>query len=163
MRACSTDDICTHATRMSYTSIMEMKQFLVPLFYCPWFHTIRKISMVGCRITFGLWPHVIRHPTIDIFPYCMNKQGITNNITGFKSKNILKCTFKAKTRKAQSAHDAFGMRVYQSNSRKSILKWVIRSHITCLITVMRKSIHSSYYLVVLQHKCRKGVTEKLLI
>ena len=36
--------------------------------------------MVGCRITFGLRPHVIRHPTIDIFPYYVNKQGITNNI-----------------------------------------------------------------------------------
>ena len=37
MRACSTDDICTHATRMLYTITMEMKLYLVPLFYCPWF------------------------------------------------------------------------------------------------------------------------------
>ena len=36
MRACSTDDICTHATHMLYTNTMEMKLFLVPLFYCPW-------------------------------------------------------------------------------------------------------------------------------
>ena len=39
--------------------------------------------MVGCRITFGLRPHVIRHPTIDIFPYYVNKQGITNSIMCF--------------------------------------------------------------------------------
>ena len=47
------------------------------------FHAIRKIPMVGCCITFGLRrrPHVIRHPTmIDIFPYYVNKQGITKNI-----------------------------------------------------------------------------------
>ena len=44
------------------------------------FHAIRKISMVGCRITCGLRPHVIRHPTIDIFPYYVNKQGITNSV-----------------------------------------------------------------------------------
>ena len=36
MRACSTDNIYTQATRMLYTSTMEMKPFLVPLFYCPW-------------------------------------------------------------------------------------------------------------------------------
>ena len=35
MRACSTDDICTHATCMLHTSTMEIKSFLVPLFYCP--------------------------------------------------------------------------------------------------------------------------------
>ena len=35
MHAYSTDDICTHATRMLYTITMEMKLFLVPLFYCP--------------------------------------------------------------------------------------------------------------------------------
>ena len=34
----------------------------------------------GCRITFGLRPHVIQHPSIGIFAYCMNKQGITNSI-----------------------------------------------------------------------------------
>ena len=31
MCACSTDDICTHATCMLYTITMEMKLFLVPL------------------------------------------------------------------------------------------------------------------------------------
>ena len=41
MRACSTDDICTHATCMLYTITMEMKLFLVPLFYCPCINTIR--------------------------------------------------------------------------------------------------------------------------
>ena len=41
---------------------------------------LRKIPMDGCRITFGLWPHVIQHPSIGIFPYCVNKQGITNGI-----------------------------------------------------------------------------------
>ena len=43
-------------------------------------YAIRTISMVGCCITFGFQPHVIQHPTIDIFPYCMNKQGITNSM-----------------------------------------------------------------------------------
>ena len=37
-----------------------------------------KIPMDGCHITFGLWPHVIQHPSIGIFPYYMNKQGMTN-------------------------------------------------------------------------------------
>ena len=27
------------------------------------------------------WPHVIQHPSIGIFPYCMSKQGITNSIS----------------------------------------------------------------------------------
>ena len=40
MHACSTDDICAHATRMLYTITMEMKLFLVPLFYSPWFMEI---------------------------------------------------------------------------------------------------------------------------
>ena len=47
------------------------------------FHVIRKISMVGYCITFGLRPHVIRHPTIDIFPSYVNKQGITNIIISY--------------------------------------------------------------------------------
>ena len=58
-----------------YSCLLNDK-FVIPCL----FHVIRKISMVGCRITFGLRPHVIRHPTIDIFPYYVNKQGITNNI-----------------------------------------------------------------------------------
>ena len=57
-----------------YSCILNDK-FVIPCL----FHAIRKISMVGCRITFGLRPHVIRHPTIDIFPYYVNKQGITNS------------------------------------------------------------------------------------
>ena len=43
-------------------------------------YAIRKIPMDGCRITFSLRLHVIQHPSIGIFPYCVNKQGITNNI-----------------------------------------------------------------------------------
>ena len=39
MHACSTDDICTHATCMLFTITMEMKLFLVPLFYCPCVNT----------------------------------------------------------------------------------------------------------------------------
>ena len=43
-------------------------------------YAIRKIPMDGCHITIDLQPHVIRHPSIGIFPYCVNKQGqgITN-------------------------------------------------------------------------------------
>ena len=59
-----------------YSCLLNDK-FVIPCL----FHVIRTISMVGCRITFGLRPHVIRHPTIDIFPYYVNKQGITNTIT----------------------------------------------------------------------------------
>ena len=44
-------------------------------------YAIRKIPMDGCRITFGLWPHVTQHPSIGIFPYCMNKQGMINSIS----------------------------------------------------------------------------------
>ena len=58
-----------------YSCLLNDK-FVIPCL----FHVIRKISMVGCRITFGLRPHVIRHPTIDIFPYYVNKRGITNII-----------------------------------------------------------------------------------
>ena len=58
-----------------YSCLLNDK-FVIPCL----FHVIRKISMVGCRITFGLRPHVIRHPTIDIFPYYVNKQGITNSL-----------------------------------------------------------------------------------
>ena len=58
-----------------YSCLLNDK-FVIPCL----FHVIRKISMVGCRITFGLRPHVIRRPTIDIFPYYVNKQGITNSI-----------------------------------------------------------------------------------
>ena len=43
-------------------------------------YAIRKIPMDGCRITFSLRLHVIQHPSIGISPYCVNKQGITNNI-----------------------------------------------------------------------------------
>ena len=43
-------------------------------------YAIWKIPMDGCRITFGLWSHVIQHPSIGIFPCCVNKQGITNSI-----------------------------------------------------------------------------------
>ena len=47
-----------------YSCLLNDK-FVIPCL----FHAIRKISMVGCRITLGFRPHVIRHPTIDIFPY----------------------------------------------------------------------------------------------
>ena len=43
-------------------------------------HAIRTILMVWVRITLGFQPRVIRTQTINIFSYCMNKQGITNNI-----------------------------------------------------------------------------------
>ena len=44
-------------------------------------HAIRTILMVWVRITRGFQPRVIRTQTINIFSYCMNKQGITNSIT----------------------------------------------------------------------------------
>ena len=51
-------------------------KFLTPsLFSCK-----SKKFMVWVRITFGLRPHVIRAETINIFLYCMNKQGVTNGI-----------------------------------------------------------------------------------
>ena len=43
-------------------------------------YAIRKIPMDGCCITFRLRLHVIQHPSIGIFPYYVNKQGITNSI-----------------------------------------------------------------------------------
>ena len=43
-------------------------------------HAIRTILMVWVRITLGFQPCVIQTQTINIFSYCMNKQGITNNI-----------------------------------------------------------------------------------
>ena len=48
MRACSTDDICIHATRMLHTSTMEMRAFLAPLFYCPWFFPNILFERGGC-------------------------------------------------------------------------------------------------------------------
>ena len=41
MHVCSTDNICTPATRMLYNSTctIKMKLFLVPSFYSPWFYT----------------------------------------------------------------------------------------------------------------------------
>ena len=36
--------------------------------------------MVLVRITLGFQPRVIRTQTINIFSYCMNKQGITNSV-----------------------------------------------------------------------------------
>ena len=44
-------------------------------------HAIRTILMVWVRITLGFQPRVIRTQTINIFSYCMNKQGITNSIS----------------------------------------------------------------------------------
>ena len=43
-------------------------------------HAIRTILMVWVRITLGFQPRVIRTQTINIFSYCMNKQGITNSM-----------------------------------------------------------------------------------
>ena len=47
-------------------------------------YAIQKIPMDGCRITFSLWPHVIQHPSIGIFPYCVNKQGIIPPTADFR-------------------------------------------------------------------------------
>ena len=44
-------------------------------------HAIRTILMVWVRITLGFQPRVIRTQTINIFSYCMNKQGITYSMT----------------------------------------------------------------------------------
>ena len=73
-----------------YSCLLNDK-FVIPCL----FHAIRKISMVGHCITFCLWPHVIRHPTIDIFPYYVNKQGITNSIllSSFNIECICRYTF----------------------------------------------------------------------
>ena len=71
-----------------YSCLLNDK-FVIPCL----FHVIRKISMVGCRITFGLRPHVIRHPTIDIFPYYVNKQGITNNTLSLQCMQEFDCIF----------------------------------------------------------------------
>ena len=46
--------------------------------------------MDGCRITFSLRLHVIQRSSIGIFPYCMNKQGITNSIVLYCT--VLYCT-----------------------------------------------------------------------
>ena len=43
-------------------------------------HAIRTTLMVWVCITLGFQPRVIRTQTINIFSYCMNKQGITNSI-----------------------------------------------------------------------------------
>ena len=45
-------------------------------------HAIRTILMVGVRITLSFQPRVIWTQTINIFSYCMNKQGITNSVPG---------------------------------------------------------------------------------
>ena len=50
------------------------------------------------------------------------------------SLKISLSAYSMQKRAGRSAHDAFGASVYQRRS----LKWVIRSHITCLITVIRK-------------------------
>ena len=67
-----------------YSCLLNDK-FVIPCL----FHAIRKISMVGCRITFGLRPHVIRQSTIDIFPYYVNKQGITNSIESLNIQEFI--------------------------------------------------------------------------
>ena len=56
----------------------------------------------------------------------VESQVILNRITGFKSK-ISSSAHSRQKRAGRSAHDAFGVRVYQRCS-----------HITCLITVIRK-------------------------
>ena len=47
-------------------------------------HAIQTILMVWVRITLGFQPRVIRTQTINIFSYCMNRQGITNSVSGCK-------------------------------------------------------------------------------
>ena len=54
-------------------------------------YAIRKIPMDGCRITFSLQPHVIQHPSIGIFLYCVNKQWITNIIPQEQGFFLLTC------------------------------------------------------------------------
>ena len=54
-------------------------------------HAIRTILMVWDRITLGFQPRVIRTQTINIFSYCMNKQGITYNL--IQSYHTTKTTF----------------------------------------------------------------------
>ena len=56
MSASLTDDIFTHTVRMLYTSTMEIKRFLVPLFYCPWLYAIlmliqKRWSIFVCMLT----------------------------------------------------------------------------------------------------------------
>ena len=50
--------------------------------------------MFWVRITLGLRPRVIRTQNINIFSYCMNKQGVTNIIIHQKLPRvaILRCT-----------------------------------------------------------------------
>ena len=88
----------------------------------------------------------------------VESQVIWKRITGFKSNNILKCAFKAKTPKVQCAWCVWRACVSKSVAQ-IILKQVVRSHITCLITVIQKIIH----LIVFQCKCCKFVTEMLSI
>ena len=57
MCACSADDICTHATCMLYTSTIEMKPILVPLFYCPLL-----------KLVFVLWHGRGWDPIFFLFP-----------------------------------------------------------------------------------------------
>ena len=74
----------------------------------------------------------------------VKSQVIVNRITGLS----LKISSSAHSRQkcaGRSGHDAFGACVYQRRS----LKRVILSHITCLITVIRKILIQTYYLVVL--------------
>ena len=85
---------------------------------------------------------MIQTQAVDIFSYhlvdmntsilLVESQIILNRITGFKSKNILKCIIQG-----ENVHNAFGARVYRCSCR-FILKRVIQSHIACLITVIRK-------------------------
>ena len=51
-----------------YCSCLPSDKFVIPV--C--FYVIWKIPMDGCRIL------LIQHPSIGIFPYCVNKLGITN-------------------------------------------------------------------------------------
>ena len=57
-------------------SCLPSDKFVIPCLFTQY----GKIPMDGCRITFSLRLHVIQHSSIGIFPYCVNKQGITNNI-----------------------------------------------------------------------------------
>ena len=57
-------------------------------------HAIRTILMVWVRITLGFQPRVIRTQTINIFSYCMNKQGITNIMTYLGCISTYICVFR---------------------------------------------------------------------
>ena len=125
------------------------------LWYFLWYMIKKFPGGVGGSPTDTILYHLVDMNTPILL---VESKVILNSITGFKSKNILKCAFKTKTCKVQCSW-CIDVCVYQRRA----LKRVIRSHITCLITVMRKILIKHNNLVVLLYKCGKFVTEKLYI